>query len=84
MSESAVIDRFEGDQAVLLVGESERQAVVARSELPKSSREGHWLQVEFAGGKLVSAAIDEAGTARAKERIAEKLERLRRGEHRKP
>jgi hypothetical protein len=82
MSETAVIDRFEGDQAVLLVGESERQVVVTRSALPHGSREGHWLQVEFAGDQLVSAAVDEAGTARAKERIAEKLERLRRGEHR--
>lgn len=82
MSENAVIDRFEGDLAVLLVGELERQVVVARSALPQGSREGHWLQVEFAGDKLVSAAIDEAGTARAKERIAQKLERLRRGEHR--
>jgi len=84
MSETAVIDRFEGDQAVLLVGESERQVVVARSALPQGSREGHWLRVEFAGDKLVSAKIDEAGTAKAKERIARKLERLRRGEHRKP
>ena len=84
MSETAVIDRFEGDQAVLLVGESERQVVVARNALPKGSREGHWLQVEFAGDKLARVTIDEAGTARAKERIAQKLERLRRGDHRKP
>ena len=77
----AVIDRFEGDQAVLLVGDAERQLVVLRRTLPKGAKEGHWLRVEIDGAALLSATIDEEETARARQRIAEKLERLRRGGH---
>jgi hypothetical protein len=81
MSEKAVIDRFEGNLAVLLIGDGARRLVVRREELPQGAREGHWLQVEVEGEQLLSAALDEAETARTKDRIAEKLARLRRGEH---
>ncbi len=81
MIEKAVIDRFEEDQAVLLVGEQERKLNVPRKSLPKRSKEGHWLKVNLDGERLISAVIDEEETARARQRIAEKLERLRRGEH---
>jgi len=77
----AVIDRFEGNNAVLSVGEENRQIVVPRKSLPKGIREGVWLQVEVEGDQLISAEIDEEETARMRERIAEKLERLRRGDH---
>ena len=81
MMEKAVIDRFEEGQAVLLVGEDERRINVPRKVLPRGAREGHWLQVELEGDQLVSAVIDLEETARAKQRVMEKLERLRRGEH---
>ena len=77
--ERAVIDRFEEGFAVLLVGESERRVVVPRKALPCGAREGHWLQIELAGEQLLSAAIDRQETARARRRVREKLERLRRG-----
>jgi hypothetical protein len=80
MKIKAVIDRFEGNKAVLSVGDENRQMVVLRKSLPKGIREGVWLQVEIAGDQIVSAIIDEEETARMKERIAEKLERLRRGD----
>lgn len=82
MRQKAVIDRFEEDQAVLLVGDKERKLVVPRQSLPKGAKEGHWLKVELEGNNLVSAAIDQEETAKAKQRIAEKLARLRKGEHR--
>ncbi len=81
MIEKAVIDRFEEGQAVLLVGDQERKMVVPRKSLPRGVKEGHWLRVEVDREKLVSAVIDEEETAKVKQRIAEKLERLRRGEH---
>ena len=81
MIEKAVIDRFEEDMAVLLVGEKERQVVIPRKSLPAGVKEGHWLKVELDGEKLVSAGIDNEETAEVKQRIADKLERLRRGEH---
>ena len=79
----AVIDRFEGDLAVLILERSQERLNVARELLPKKSREGSWLQVEMEDGEVRKAVIDEQQTARAKKRIEEKLERLRRGEHRK-
>ena len=77
----AVIDRFEDGWAVLLVGDEARLLNVPRKLLPRGAREGHWLKVEIEGDQLVSAAIDRDETARAKQRVTEKLERLRRGEH---
>lgn len=81
MTEKAVIDRFEDGWAVLLVGEEERRLSVPRKQLPRGVREGHWLQVELEGDTLLSATIDQEGTAQARKRIAEKLARLRRGDH---
>jgi hypothetical protein len=81
MTTKAVIDRFEEDKAVLLLGDESTPLVVARKALPKKAREGTWLQVEIADGRLLSAAIDAEETARAKERIAAKLAALRGGEH---
>jgi hypothetical protein len=81
MKTKAVIDRFEDDLAVLLVGEEEEQLVVPRTSLPNGAKEGDWLQVEVEDDHLVSAVVDLDETTAAKERIAEKLARLRRGEH---
>ncbi|MFP3895504.1 MAG: NBR1-Ig-like domain-containing protein [Anaerolineales bacterium] len=82
MTENAVIDRFEEEWAVLLVGEQERRVNVPRDELPSGAREGHWLRVELDDERrIVNMEIDEEETARTRERIADKLARLRRGEH---
>jgi hypothetical protein len=80
MPEKAVIDRFEASVAVLLVGNDGRIVNAPKKALPKGVKEGAWLQVELDGDRLVSAVIDAEETARAKQRIMEKLERLRRGE----
>jgi len=77
----AVIDRFEGKFAVLIVGDDDQRINVLKKLLPKQSREGSWLQVEIQNGEVISAVIDEEETANVKQRIAEKLARLRRGNH---
>jgi hypothetical protein len=77
----SVIDRFEGKFAVLIVGDDEQRINVLKKLLPKHSKEGSWLQVEIQDGEIVSAVMDEEETAKAKQRIAEKLARLRRGDH---
>jgi len=82
MKTKAVIDRFEGDKAVLLVGEEQDRLVVLKSFLPKGAKEGDWLQVDVEDDRVLSAAIDPDETAAAKSRIADKLAKLRRGEHR--
>ena len=78
----AVIDRFEGEYAILILGEDERRINVLRKVLPKKAREGLWLQVEIRDGEVCDITIDDKETERARQRIAEKLERLRRGDHR--
>ena len=77
----AVIDRFEGEFAVLIVGDDEQHLNVLKKLLPKPSKEGSWLQVEIQNSEVISAVIDEEETANAKQRIADKLARLRRGDH---
>ena len=83
MSQKAVIDRFEGDFGIVIIGEGEgeRQMDVPKKALPKGAREGDWLQVEMSGDQITSALIDKEETARAKQRIAEKLALLRSGEY---
>ena len=52
----AVVDRFEGQFAVLIVdGQSER-VDVPRDLLPRGTREGDYLQVEFQDGHLLPNA----------------------------
>ena len=77
----AVIDRFEGKFAILIVGDDEQHMNVFRKLLPEQCREGSWLQVEIQNGEVVSAIVDEEETTKATQRIAEKLARLRRGDH---
>jgi len=81
MKQKAVVDRFEGDKAVLLLEEGKKQLDVPRASLPKDVREGAWLQVELDGETPKTASLDVEETNRARERIEDKLGRLRRGEH---
>jgi len=81
MKVKAAIDRFEGDKAVVLIGEEQDRLVVPRAELPSGAKEGDWLIAEVEDDRILSAELDLDETARAKQRIAEKLARLRRGEH---
>lgn len=81
MNVKAVVDRFEGDKAVVLIGEEEEALVVDRAKLPGGTKEGDWLKADVQDDVLIAAELDPEETARAQERIAEKLERLRRGDH---
>jgi hypothetical protein len=77
----AVIDRFEGEMAVLLFGEQHQPINVPRVQLPRRAREGDYLRIELRDNHLISAVIDREATGRARKRIGEKLNRLRRGDH---
>jgi hypothetical protein len=79
MKTKAVIDRFEEDIAVLIVGEDRLN--VPRASLPPGVKEGQWLQIELEGKRFISAVMDDEETTRVKKRIAEKRARLKRGDH---
>jgi hypothetical protein len=78
MNSKAVIDRFEGEKAVLLVGEEQDKLIVLKSFLPKTAKEGDWLNVEVEDDRVLSASIDTGKTNAMKTRIANKLDSLRR------
>ena len=77
----AVIDRFEAEFAVLIVGDGERRMDVLRKLLPKHVKEGQWLQLEILDGDVHNVVIDNQETELARQRIADKLSALRRGDH---
>ena len=75
----AVIDRFEGDRAVLLLGDEGQPLNVPRQVLPGKAREGSWLTLDIIGGEPRNIKLDEQETESARERIAALLARLRKG-----
>lgn len=74
--ERAVIDRFEGELAVLLVGDDEREIVIPVTDLPEGSGPGAWLKVAFEAGKLKEAQLDPETTRLRRSRIQERMNRL--------
>lgn len=69
----AVIDRFEGDYAVILFGDQEIQVDMPKALLPKGIKEGDILNITF--------KIDKAATATQKDKIEGLLEKLRNKEN---
>lgn len=69
MLTTAVIDRFEEDKAVLLVGEAEKKVIFPQSELPADLNEGDYLKIEI--------SFDEEQTEQAKKEAAELLASLK-------
>jgi hypothetical protein len=70
MAITATIDRFEGDVAVLLVGNDETVVNVNRSDLPPELRQGDVLRLE--------ATVNHEETERRRESVRGKIERLKR------
>ena len=65
----AVVDRIEGDIAVVLIGDKEVKLDVPISELPKGSKEGSWLKVYF--------ELDPEGEKRQREKILNLINKLK-------
>lgn len=70
MAIRASIDRFEGEVAVLLVGEEGTPVNVPRSDLPEDAEQGDVLRLE--------AVIERGETEEWRESIRERIERLKR------
>ena len=79
MEARAVVDRIEdGARAVLLVGRDEQEWIVPVTSLPAGAGAGSWLRVRIEGDALARITLDVDETERVRQRIAEKLARLRR------
>ncbi len=67
----AVIDRVEGELAVLLLGDKgEVRLNLPLSQLPEGCREGDVLKLSF--------ERDQAATGQAKERVSDRMEKLKK------
>jgi len=67
MIEKAVLDRFEGTLAILLIGKKKRRVNVPMQLLPRQAKEGTWLKVEFDGSEIVKIEIDLEETERRRD-----------------
>lgn len=56
----AIVDRFEDDKAVLLLGSGEDVLIIERRELPAGACVGQCLNVEISEGALTELEITEA------------------------
>lgn len=78
MIKKAVIDQIvDGKKAVILVGEEETVHIMDVEQLPAGAKEGDWLKVEEAVEQIKVLNLDEEETKKVKERIKNKLEKLR-------
>jgi len=66
----AVIDRFEGEYAIVLFGEDEIKVDIPKVLLPEGAKEGSWLNVSF--------ELDLEETKSRKDRIQSKLDKLKK------
>ena len=66
----AVIDRFEGEYAVVLFGEDEIKVDIPKVLLPEGSKEGSWLNVSF--------ELNLEETKSREDRIKSKLDKLKK------
>jgi hypothetical protein len=65
----AVIDRFEGNFAVVLFGDDEVKVNFPKKLLPKGAKEGSWLKL--------TVELDPVGTAKQTEKIEGMLDKLK-------
>lgn len=69
---SGIIDRFEGDYAVILIGpEQEETLDVRRSLLPEETEEGDIVSF--------SLSVKKNKTAKAKKEVSDMIEKLKKG-----
>ncbi len=69
MKLKAVIDRFEKDNALLIVVENKKEYVVPRDSLPPNVVEGLWLLIEVEDQRVMDTVIDEEETTKVRERL---------------
>ena len=60
---SAVIDRFEGDKAVLLLGDEEKQVNFPANFLPEEVTEGDYIKIDISYDEEATKAAEEEAEA---------------------
>ena len=80
---TAVLECFEGEWAVVFYDDDPDTPVnIERRHFPRRKpKDGTYLKIERRGDEIISITIDKEATKAARQRIQEKLDRLRRGDH---
>ncbi len=77
MTLKGMIDRFEGDWAVIELDGQTEALNVSRKLIPKHTKEGDTVQLKVEDGQIVQVEIDAEAIQVAWKRILNKLARLR-------
>ena len=64
----AVVDRFEGEYAILMVGDPEESVDFPKKLLPKGTKEGSWLWLDF--------ELDPEGEEKQREKMKNLMDKL--------
>ena len=73
-----ILDRFEGEQAVILIEEVKKEIIVAKNELPANSEVNTVFKIVEENGSFKIAAIDIAATKQASQQSSALMDKLRK------
>ncbi len=72
-----VLDRFEGDKAVVLIEENKSELIVGKSELPEGSKVNTVFLLDERNGEYTIVSIDTAGTQAEAQTSSDLMAKLR-------
>ena len=72
-----MLDRFEGNKAVLLVEELNKEWIIERDQLPTGSKKGNWFTLEISGDKISSISMDHQLTEKKSQKVDDLMQTIR-------
>ena len=74
------LDRLEGEFAIAYSDDGSKFDI-PKALVPKDAKQGARVRLQLKEGKVMMVKVDRKGTRSLDEKIKEKLERLKRGDH---
>lgn len=72
-----ILDRFEGEQAVILIDEEQTEVIVNANELPSGSKRNTMFKMEKVNGAYKIVGIDVQATKQAETKSSSLMDQLR-------
>jgi len=73
-----ILDRFEGEQAVILIEEVKKEIIVTKNKLPANSEVNTVFKINEENGSFKIASIDLAATKQASQQSSALMDKLRK------
>lgn len=73
-----VLDRIEGEKAVILIEELNEQWIVPKKQLPKQSKQQMWFNIQHEGDKIQIISIDQEKTDKEREKSEHLIKKLKK------